>query len=240
MKLNKRCLFIFLLLATFFMEPIMAQEDGLDKDLQSWNAIRLTVPVGEKWSVGLQNEARFSDDISKLDEYIIKLYTHYKFSKKFGLSFGGKYIDKPSNSNEWEPWAEAVFPHAYNKWQISHQVRFEARIQQGLEGILPRIRYLFNWTRQLGDSFMYVGGFAAIRFNLADKGAGPVEGFEQIRVNANIGFHLGGITRLEVGYLYRYEVERDAPNSIDNVIHMNLFFTLKRKAKKPLPNDHIL
>jgi hypothetical protein len=87
---------------------------------------------------------------------------------------------------------------------------------------------------------MYVGGFAAIRFNLADKGAGPVEGFEQIRINAIIGFHLGGITRLEVGYLYRYEVERDAPNSIDNVIHMNLFFTLKRKAKKPLPNDHIL
>jgi hypothetical protein len=240
MKINKGCLFIFLLFATFFMEPIMAQEDGLDKDLQSWNAIRLTVPVGEKWYVGLQNEARFSDDISKLDEYIIKLYAHYKFSKKFGLSFGYKYIDRPDDNNEQDPWAEAVFPHTYNKWQISHQVRFEARIYQGLEGILPRIRYLFNWSRQLGDSFMYVGGFAAIRFNLADKGAGPVEGFEQIRVNANIGFHLGGITRLEVGYLYRYEVERDAPNSIDNVIHMNLFFTLKRKGKKPLPNDHIL
>jgi hypothetical protein len=240
MKINKGCLFIFLLLAIFSMEPIMAQEDGLDKDLQSWNVIRLTVPVGEKWSVGLQNEARFSDDISKLDEYIIKLYTHYKFSKKFGLSFGYKYIDRPDDNNEQDPWAEVVFPHTYNKWQVSHDVRFETRIYQSLEGILPRIRYLFNWSRQLGDSFMYVGGFAAIRFNLADKGAGPVEGFEQIRVNANIGFHLGGITRLEVGYLYRYEVERDAPNFSDNVIHMNLFFTLKRKAKKPMPNDHIL
>jgi hypothetical protein len=240
MKIYKRCLFIFLLFDAFFMESIMAQEDGLDKDLQSWNVIRLTVPVGEKWYVGLQNEARFSDDISKLDEYIFKLYTHYKFSKKFGLSFGYKYIDRPDDNNEQDPWAEVVFPHTYNKWQVSHDVRFETRIYQSLEGILPRIRYLFNWSRQLGDSFMYVGGFAAIRFNLADKGAGPVEGFEQIRVNANIGFHLGGITRLEVGYLYRYEVERDAPNFSDNVIHMNLFFTLKRKAKKPMPNDHIL
>ena len=240
MKINKVVSLIILFLVIFYFEPISAQEEGPDKDLQSWNVIRLTVPVGEKWSVGLQNEARFSDDISKLDEYIIKLYTHHKFSKKFGLSFGYKYIDRPSNSNEWEPWAEAVFPHTYNKWQVSHDVRFEARIYQGLEGILPRVRYLFNWSRQLGDSFMYVGGFAAIRFNLAEKGAGPVEGFEQIRVNANIGFHLGGITRLEVGYLYRYEVERDAPNFSDNVIHMNLFFTLKRKEKKPLPNDHIL
>jgi hypothetical protein len=240
MKIKKGYLFIFLLLAIFFTEPITAQENGLDKDLQSWNVIRLTVPVSEKWSVALQNEARFSDDISKLDEYIVKLYTHHKFSKKFGLSFGYKYIDRPSDSNEREPWAEALFPHAYNKWQVSHNVRFEARIYEGLEGILPRLRYLFNWSRQLGDSFMYVGGFAAIRFNLAEKGAGPVEGFEQVRINANIGFHLGQITRLEIGYLYRYEVERAAPNFSDNVIHMNLFFTLKRKGKKPLPKDHIL
>ena len=233
-------LFILLLLTTFFTKSVTAQEEELNKDLQMWDAFRLTVPVSKKWSVALQNEVRFSDDISKLHEYIIKLYSHHKFSKKFGLSFGYKYIDRPNGPNEQEPWAEAVFPHTYNKWQVSHDVGFEVRIYQGLEGILPRIRYLFNWSRQLGDSFMYVGGFAAIRFNLAEKGTGPVEGFEQVRVNANIGFHLGGITRLEVGYLYRYEVKRDAPNLSDNVIHMNLFFTLKRNAKKPLPNDHLL
>jgi hypothetical protein len=224
----------------FSLAPITAQEVGLDKDLQSWNVIRLTGLVSEKWSVALQNEARFSDDISKLDEYIVKLYAHHKFSKKFGLSFGYKYINRPGDHNEWEPWAEAVFPHTYNKWQVSHDVRFEARFYASLDGILPRIRYLFHWSRQLGDSFMYVGGFAAIRFNLVDKGAGPMNGFEQMRVNANIGFHLGEITRLEIGYLYRYEVTRHAPNFSDNVIHMNLFFTIKRKGKKPLPKDHIL
>ena len=240
MKKHKFSLIVFLLLAMFHLESVTAQEEGPDKDLQSWNVIRLTVPVGEKWTIGLQNEARFSDDITKLDEYIVKLYTHHKFSKKFGLSFGYKYINRPDDHNEWEPWAEAVFPHTYNKWQVSHDIRFEARFYASLDGILPRIRYLFNWSRQLGDSFMYVGGFAAIRFNLVDKGAGPMNGFEQMRVNANIGFHLGGITRLEVGYLYRYEVERSGLNFSDNVIHMNLFFTLKRKAKKPLPNDHIL
>ncbi len=82
--------------------------------------------------------------------------------------------------------------------------------------------------------------FVAIRFNLAEKNAGPVAGFEQIRVIANLGFHLGEITRLEVGYLYRYEIIRDAPNFSDNVMHVNLFVTLKRKSKKPLPNDHLL
>lgn len=87
---------------------------------------------------------------------------------------------------------------------------------------------------------MYTTGFAAVRFNLAEKGTGPVAGFEQTRVYAGIGFHLGGITRIEVGYLYRYEVIRDAANFSDNIIHLNLFFTIKRESKEPMPNDYIL
>ena len=213
---------------------------GLDKDFQSWNVLRLTLPIGEKWSVSMQNEVRFADNVTSLDEYIFKLYGHYKFSKKVGLSFGYKYIDRPHDNNEQEPWLEVVFPHTYNKWQLSHQLRFEARFYDSIPGIIPRLRYLFNWSVQLGDSFMYVGGFGAVRFNLAEKGTGPVAGFEQVRVNANLGFHLGWFTRLEVGYLYKYEIMRDAPNFSGNVVHVNLFFTLKRKSKKPLPNDHIL
>lgn len=87
---------------------------------------------------------------------------------------------------------------------------------------------------------MYATGFAAVRFSLVDKGTGPVAGFEKTCVNAGLGFHIGGITRIELGYLYRYEVIRDAPYYSDNIIHLNLFFTIKRKSKEPLDRDHIL
>lgn len=241
MRIKEYVAFIFLFKALFFMETSIAQESKADHDFQSWNVVRLTVPIGEKWYVSMQNEARLSDDVSKLDEYIFKLYSHYKFSKKVGLSFGYKYIDRPASSNENDLWTEIVFPRKFHeKLWLSHQIRFEARFYQGLDGMLPRLRYLFNWSRQLGDSFMYVAGFGAVRFNLVDKGAGPSAGFEQVRFNANLGFHLGQITRLEIGYLYRYEDIREAPNFSDNTIHMNLFISLKRKGKKPLPNDHIL
>ena len=73
---------------------------------------------------------------------------------------------------------------------------------------------------------------------MLDKGTGPVAGFEHARVNVNLGFHIGGATRIEVGYLYKYEIIRDAPNLSDNVIHVNVFFTFNRNSKKPLPNDH--
>jgi hypothetical protein len=240
MKNNRFLIIVLIPLLVLFMEQVAAQDDGLDRDFQMWNALRLSVPIGEKWSVNMQNEVRLADDVSSLDEYIFKLYGHHKFSKKFGLSFGYKFIDRPSGYNESDYWAEAVFPRSVNKWLLSHQIRFEAREIQTISGILPRIRYLFNWSRQLGDSFMYATGFGAVRFNLAEKGTGPVAGFEQIRLNANLGFHLGEITRFELGYLYRYEITRDGANLSDNVLHVNLFFTIKRKSRKPLPNDHIL
>jgi len=223
------------------IEPVLAQDYGTNRDNQSWNTIRITHPIDNKWSVSLQNEARFTDNMSSLDEYIVKLYAHHKFSPKFGLSFGYKHINRPSDFNETDPWAELVFPTAHNLWLLSHQVRFETRFSSDLPGILPRVRYLFNWTRPLGNTSMYATGFGAVRFNLDEKGTGPVSGFEQVRVTANLGFHIGAYTRFEIGYLYRFERSRGKADLSDNVLHANLFFTTKGKPKprKPLPNEHI-
>jgi hypothetical protein len=228
------------LLAYLFAQTCLAQDYGVNTDLQSWNTLRITHPVNEKWSIALQNEARITDNISELDEYIVKLYGHHKFSDRTGLSFGYKYIDRPNGPNETDPWAELVLPRFHNGWHLSHQVRFETRLYDGLDGILPRVRYLFNWSRQLGDTPWYGTGFAALRFNLDEKGAGPESGFEQVRVTANIGYHIGSYTRLEFGYLYRFERSRNAADLSDHVLHLNLLFRTKPKPRRPMPNDHFL
>jgi len=229
---------VFFILLTALAGNVAAQSYGTNHDNQSWNTVRITHPIDEQWSVSLQNEARYTENMTNMDEYIIKLYAHYKFSDKFGLSFGYKHINRPSDFNETDPWAELVFPRRAGKWHLSHQVRFESRFSSDLPGILPRIRYLLAYSRQLGDTSWYVAGFGAVRFNLDEKGTGPVSGFEQTRVNVGLGYHIGGFTRLEVGYLYRFERSREAANLSDNVLHVNLFFTTKRKPKRPLPNDH--
>ena len=125
----------------------------------------------------MQNELHFSENETNLEHYVVKLYTNYKFSKKVSLSVGYKHINRPDGPNENDPWAEIIFPQKHNKWHFSQQGRFEARIYEDISGIMPRVRYLFNYTIQLGESFMYVGGFGAVRFNLVEKGEGPVAGF---------------------------------------------------------------
>jgi len=191
---------------------LSAQDFGTNRDNQSWNTIRITTPINNSWSVSLQNEARFTEDMT--------------------------HINRPSDFNETDPWVEAVFPRRYKKWHYGHQVRFETRFSSDLPGILPRLRYMVTYARQLGDTPWYMAGFGAVRFNLDEKGTGPVSGFEQVRANVGLGYHIGGFTRLEVGYLYRFERSREAANLSDNVLHVNLFFTTKRQPKWPLPNAH--
>jgi hypothetical protein len=218
---------------------LAAQDYGVNRDTQNWNTLRITHPVNDRWSLSLQNEIRFSENITNTEEYIVKLYAHHNFSDKFGLSFGYKHINRPSDFNETDPWAELIFPRQYNKWHLSHQFRFETRFSSELPGILPRARYLLNYSRQLGDSPWYVAGFGAVRFNMDEKGTGPVSGFEQVRANVGLGYHIGHYTRLEVGYLYRFERSREKADLSDNVLHVNLYFTTKRKPRRPMPNDHI-
>ncbi|RLD25538.1 MAG: hypothetical protein DRI54_04675 [Bacteroidetes bacterium] len=242
--INNRNLSNLLLISFLFLSFGSFSQDndttGLQPmDMQSWNVGRFTYKFNPKWSIAVQAEARISDNISRLDEAIFKLYSHVNFSDKVGLSFGFKYIDRPDSYNDFDPWQEVVFPRKYGLFLASHQIRLEERIIQTVPGVLPRIRYLLNFSHPIGNSIAYYTGFGAVRFNIGEKGVGPVAGFEQFRIYIGIGFHLGGVTRLEIGYLYRYEVSRDAQNLNDSVIHLNLFFNnKKREVKQPLPNDH--
>jgi hypothetical protein len=208
-------------------------------DFQSWNVARYTYKFNSKWSISQQVEIRFADNISSLDQAIFKLYSHVNFSEKFGLNFGFKYIIRPDSYDEIEPWQEFILPRKYGLLLASHQIRIEERFIQTVPGMLPRIRYKFHFSHPIGNSSLYYVGFGAVRFNLIEKGVGPVGGFEQLRMSIGIGFHLGGVTRLEIAYLYRYEVMRDQPNFNDSAISVNLLFNnKKREVKKPQPNDH--
>jgi hypothetical protein len=186
--------------------------------------------LNQKWSLNLQEETRFQDDISELSQVIVKLNGRVNFNEKIGLNFGFKYIYRPTTPSEWEPWQEILFPKSFDKFSISQNIRLEERFYQGIEGIIPRIRYLLNYHIPIGKKLNYLTGYSEVRFNLVNKGTGPVEGFEQVRFRLSYGFHINDFMDIEVGYLYRFEVNRNSPNYSDQVIHVQIPFTIGAKT----------
>jgi hypothetical protein len=207
-------------------------------DFQMWVPVQIVHPFGEEWVASMQTEVRLKDDISEFGELVLKPALHYHLDESWVFSAGYKFIDKYQDSNEHDPWQEIGFSESFDDLVAGCQVRLEERLIEGIDGIIPRLRLLTHFSHPIGDSPHYVTGFGAVRFNLDDKGEGPVSGFEQSRISVALGHHFGDRVQFEVGYLWRYEEERTGEDQSDHDIHLQLILNTKRKPiRKPHPRD---
>jgi hypothetical protein len=209
-----------------------------EPDLQLWFPVQFINPVGEDWSVSMQTELRLRDDISEFSQLVYKPALNYHFNSTWAVSVGYKYIDKYHQANEQDIWQESHFNKTFDDLVTGFQVRLEERFIDDMDGVIPRLRFLEHLSHPIGDSPYYLTGFGAVRFNLDDKGSGPVAGFEQSRIYAGLGRHIGERIQFEVGYLWRYEEERSGDDLNDHAIRLRMVFNTKAKRiKKPHPRD---
>jgi hypothetical protein len=209
-----------------------------DEDLQFWFPTQIIHPLTEDLTASMQVEGRFREDISKFSQMVLKPALNYHFDEHWGLSGGYKFIEKYEDPNEHDPWQELIFSDQHGDLVTKFQVRLEQRLIAGMNGILPRIRLLGHVAHPIGDTPYYLTSWGAVRFNLADKGEGPVSGFEQVRGFAGLGHYLNKHTQVELGYLYRYERERSGSNPSDHVIHLQVVIhTGGKNGLKPHPRD---
>jgi hypothetical protein len=219
---------------------LLATKDAksADDDLQLWLPFQIVHPFGEEWALSMQTELRLLDDISEFSQLGYTPALHYHIDRSWAFSVGYKYVDKYRKANEQDHWQEITLNKTFDDLVTGYQVRLEERLIDGIDGILPRLRFLTHVSYPIGDSPSYLTGFGAVRFNLDDKGEGPVSGFEQSRIYAGLGRHFGERIQFEVGYLWRYEEKRTGDDLSDHAIHFKLVFNTKgKRIKKPHPRD---
>ena len=204
-----------------------AFESDVQQSLALWSLAFVSHDFDEHWSVSFQTEVRVKDEVTTLDEAIFKAGGFYRFNDWLELGVGYKYKYKNDGSGENVPWEELYVRHPFSVFGFTHQVRLEQRFIQGISGTIPRLRYLIHTTTPLRSLF-YFALSEEFRFNLVDKGTGPVSGFEQNRLYAGFGVHASKHLRVELGYLWRYELERSDPNKSEHVIRVQLLFATKK------------
>lgn len=197
--------------------PAMSAED----DLAFWSLARYQHRFSDVWGAEMQAEVRFNDDISQLDEVLLKPSLRYYFLDKYSLSLGYKHVEKKLGSNEHDIWQELHLEYPSGLFGFHHQFRMEERFINGISGMIPRLTLKSNVSHPLSDD-VYLAFWEAAFFNLADKGEGPVSGFEQNRVYGGIGFKLSKAVKLEFGYLWGYERKRTGPNESNHVLQFQL------------------
>lgn len=195
----------------------------VQQDLQLWNLADLQHSFDDRWGSSFQWEIRFADDISEFSELILKPAGTFNLSPKTSVSLGYTYQVKHNDPNEQDIWQELHHTLPIKDVSLTNQFRLEERFLDGISGIIPRLRYLIQARYPLGST-KYLVASEAIQFNLVDKGEGPVGGFEQNQVYVAIGFKWGKYTRIETGYLWRYERRRERDDASDHVIRLRFLF----------------
>ncbi|NOQ84102.1 MAG: DUF2490 domain-containing protein [Myxococcales bacterium] len=200
-----------------------AFETDVKQDLALWSLAFVNHDFDDHWSVSFQTEVRVKDEVTSLDEAVFKAGGYYRFNDWLELGIGYNYIYKNDGANDNVAWEELYVRHPFQVFGFTHQVRLEQRFIQDISGTIPRLRYLVHVTTPLSPLF-YFALSEAFRFNLVDKGTGPVSGFEQNRLYAGFGVHASKYLRVELGYLWRFELERMRPSKSDHVIRIQLHF----------------
>jgi len=85
MNMYKTRILILSILSLLLLLPINleAQETTVTSDLEMWNNIAISKKIGDRWKVSLEEEFRFTEDISRFDIFFTDLGLDYKINKHF-------------------------------------------------------------------------------------------------------------------------------------------------------------
>lgn len=212
--------------------PLYAR--AADSDVQVWNAFKAEQRWSARWSTSLDGQLRLQDNVSQFSALVLDAAAFHHAGDRFKLGAGFQYtVAPPGRTDEQAPWQSVSYAHQLFGASASTTLRLDERLRDDVDGVLPRLRLGSRLTYPL-DGKWYLAASEEVRFNLRDTGAGPVSGFEQNRLYGGVGRRIDDFARIEIGYLWRYERERDKPGRSDNVVQLQIVIgSGRRAARKP-------
>jgi predicted porin len=126
---NAKYTILALLIFTGLIETVKAQEKKVVSDLEQWTSIGISKKLGKNWKLSLDQEFRFSNDISQFDTYFTDLGVDYKINKHF--SVGANYRFYQNKNKEFDfvtqhRWnTDVQYRQKLNRFTLAYRLRFQ-------------------------------------------------------------------------------------------------------------------
>ena len=199
----------------FTVLMLASNASASDQDLQQWTSLRLEHELFDGVTAGVRARVRFDDDVSSEKDVMVgpSLSLEPIDRLKFTLGYDYLYDLQAESTVEHRIWQTINFKFRIRDLTIGNRIRFDERLFEDIGGAIVRFRYRLR-TKYDIDGFrlkgFHLSSSEEVLVNLNDKGKGPVEGFEQNRMRAGVGWHFGR-ARVETGYEWQYVRRRGAP-----------------------------
>lgn len=244
------CLLLGLLSAGF----VEAQTKDVVADEQLWTQANLRLRVAEKWSINMDGGYRTHKGyVEKKSQSFIRAGAIYHASKKVQLWGGYAYF----NTSQWlsgypevdrpehRYWNFITVRESFNRFEIRHRYRLEARWQQKFKSgdlidgydFLWRFGYQFQVFMAINNKKITDKTFFLIASDELMVNAGKtIENyFDQNRLAGGIGYQFNDTWRLTGTYQYVYgkQSRGTRATSLQLIwLTLNMNFDLRKKDKE--------
>ena len=185
-----------------------AQSTPAVQDFQAWVLLLGQVPVGDQWLIHAEAQPRFNDDVSQVDQVLLRGGIGRRLGRRVTVWGGYGFITKWNGApvtHEQRLWEQlsATLPNL-GKWTPSLRFRQEQRFLEDWGDSSHRFRALGRLVHPIGASPWSFAVWDEYFVTLDETANGPRQGFDQNRVYLTTLRKISPAVTLEFGYMWQY------------------------------------
>jgi len=198
---------------------------AITHDGQFWIPLYNRVTLSEKFRGWFEVNPRFGDNISEIDQLLIRPALGYQFTPSLSIWQGYAWITnyQPRFRDEHRLYQQVSYRRSFSSFKVFSRTRLEERFLQDARGAAIRARQMlradFPFDKdQIWGSVIYDELFV----NLNTVGSGPEGGFDQNRFFVGIHRKVNAHLSFDFGY-QNQTINTRGPNIADRMNHIILW-----------------
>ena len=227
---------ILSLFAILAVAPSVEAQEGTYytiRDLELWTSAKLKYKMNKKWSLGLEQQFRFKDNASVMDQYFTEMELKRDLGKHFSVSIGGRFIRNNDTQgkiqgyeNHFRWYSNLAYQHDIKRFSLNYRLGYQAANELRVEDDTKRtvrlkVESTYNIKKWNFDPTLSVEIFNRLTAS---------EGFYKMRFTLGTDYKIKNFG--EIGIYYRMERELQGlyPKTT-NIAGFTYQYTLKNKKK---------
>ena len=206
-----------------------APASASDHDAQVWGSITSTTALAQKVDATLELHSRYTDDVSRVGQVLIRPSVTYKLPRGWSVAGGYVYVrtrfENTLANDEHRTWQQVGYTFAANPstgLSITGRTRVEQRFRPDADGVGWRLRQQVRAQLPLK-----VGPVRAVVWNETFVGLNTTswdrhEGVDQVRTFVGVSLPVKNGITVEPGYLNQ-TIFRIGPERVNHIFAANIF-----------------
>ena len=200
----------------------VAQADStVNQDFRLWAPVYLTFPLSSSFIGYIEVNPRFGDDVSELDQLILRPAVGYKLNDHFSLWQGYAWVGnyQPSLQEENRLYQQLLYRRKFPFVKILSRTRLEERFIENTDGTAVRARTMLRGDFPLPDAPEWaIVVYDEIFLNVNTVGNGPASGFDQNRLFLGMNRQFTEHFNMDLGYQMQ-ALNNNQPELINQINH---------------------